>query len=392
MIQKEKIDAAVEILRELNIDMWLTFVRETPQTPDPVLPLITPLEYTWLTALIVTRTGRTVAIVGNHDEDANRLAGVFREVIGYERDFAEPLSQVLESVRPAVLALNYSLHDPASDGLSHGLHMYLSELLARIGFDGEIVSAVDIINRLRGRKTDSELGRIRTATETAESIFQASRSFIQAGVSEFDIAMFFQDQLYARGVEPAWLAEQCPAVMAGPNTALGHASPSRHQVVQKGYVITVDFGVRQHEYCSDLQRCYYVRHDGEQDAPEEVVRAFETLKEAVRRAAVVLRPGVTGEYVDMVARDYVTFQGYPEWTFGLGHQIGRLAHDGGTLLGPRWERYGAAVDMEVEAGNVFTLELGIRTSRGWLGLEEMVHVGGAETRFISARQKHVFLQ
>ena len=32
----------------------------------------------------------------------------------------------------------------------------------------------------------------------------------------------------------------------------------------------------------------------------------------------------------------------PDITHATGHQIGRAVHDGGTLLGPKWERYGEA--------------------------------------------------
>jgi hypothetical protein len=37
---KEKINQAIEILTEENIDCWLTFVRETSTTPDPAMDLI----------------------------------------------------------------------------------------------------------------------------------------------------------------------------------------------------------------------------------------------------------------------------------------------------------------------------------------------------------------
>jgi len=39
-IIQEKINQSIEILNELGIDMWLTFVRESDSTPDPVSNLI----------------------------------------------------------------------------------------------------------------------------------------------------------------------------------------------------------------------------------------------------------------------------------------------------------------------------------------------------------------
>jgi Xaa-Pro aminopeptidase len=55
--------------------------------------------------------------------------------------------------------------------------------------------------------------------------------------------------------------------------------------------------------------------------------------------------------------------------------VGRIAHDGGAVLGPRWERYGRTPCIPIEADEVYTLELGITVpGRGYLGLEEMVRV------------------
>ena len=57
-IQLEKIEQAVGILKEKNIDCWLTFVRETAHNSDPALPLISPANVTWHTALIITSNGQ----------------------------------------------------------------------------------------------------------------------------------------------------------------------------------------------------------------------------------------------------------------------------------------------------------------------------------------------
>jgi Xaa-Pro aminopeptidase len=163
-------------------------------------------------------------------------------------------------------------------------------------------------------------------------------------------------------------------------------------VARKGDVMNIDFGVTANGYCSDLQRIYYVLDDGETEACAEVRAAFETLQESVRRAAAFIRPGVNGIEVDAVARDHFTARGYPGWNYALGHQVGTFAHDGGTILAPRWERYRPElVESPIEEGNVFTLEPGIATSRGYVGQEDMVLVTAKGGRLLSTPQEKIFL-
>lgn len=106
--------------------------------------------------------------------------------------------------------------------------------------------------------------------------------------------------------------------------------------------------------------------------------------------AAALRPGVKGFEVDAAARKVVE-AGYPEFKHGLGHGLGRAVHDGGTLLGPRWPCYGRNTEAVVEAANVFTLELGVPTSAGLVGLEEDVLVTAAGCEFLSSRQREIVL-
>jgi Xaa-Pro aminopeptidase len=150
----------------------------------------------------------------------------------------------------------------------------------------------------------------------------------------------------------------------------------------------VDFGVRCEEYCSDLQRAWYVTGPGERKAPPAVDRAFHAIRDAILRAADVLRPGVEGWRVDEAARSSLVAAGYPEYRHATGHQVGRTAHDGGAVLGPRWERYGRTPFYPVEPSSVFALELGVDNvdGRGYLGLEEMVLVREGGCEFISRPQ------
>jgi hypothetical protein len=80
---QEKVDQAIDILKENEIDIWLTFVRETSGVRDPVLDfLIGPNDLTWQSALILTRKGEKIAVIGNLEKDAIQRLNVFDEILG----------------------------------------------------------------------------------------------------------------------------------------------------------------------------------------------------------------------------------------------------------------------------------------------------------------------
>ena len=115
--------------------------------------------------------------------------------------------------------------------------------------------------------------------------------------------------------------------------------------------------------------------------------------DAIVLAAQALVPNTTGFKVDKVARDYIISQGYPEWNAALGHQMGRVAHDGGPLLAPERPRYNRPelIHAPLHRGYVFTLEPGVPTSRGRIGLEEDVVVTENGAEFLTPPQQALYL-
>jgi Xaa-Pro aminopeptidase len=386
-----KVEQAIGILDELNIDCWLTFVRETTESGDPVLPLILGQPLTWQSALLLTRGGDRIAIVGKYEDEAVRSTGAWPEVVTYVEGIRRPLRETLARLDPRQVAVNYSLNDVKADGLSHGMFELLRDHLDGTPHASRLVSAERVVGALRGRKTASEVERIRRAIATTDEMFDAVAAFAAPGRTERAVAEFLHEQVATRGLETSWETAMCPIVTTGPDSMVGHGLPSAALQVTPGRVFHLDFGVRQDEYCSDIQRAWYVPGDGESAPPDAVQRAFDTVVRAIHAAADAIRPGVPGWEVDAAARQVVVDAGYPEYQHATGHHVGRAAHDGAGVLGPRWERYGRTPFFPLEVGNVLTIELGVDNvdGRGYLGLEEMVLVteGGAE--WLSTPQVHL---
>ena len=383
---QEKVTQSIAILNELNIDCWLTFARESAAGIDPVLPLIYGHHVTWQSAFLLFRSGERIAILGRFDADNARNCGAYDEVIGYDQGVSGPLLDVLRRLDPQQIALNYSANDAHADGLGHGLFLQLMDYFAGTPFAERVISAEPIVTRLRGRKTGVEVERIRQAIRTTFELYNRTYEFADAGMSERAIGAYMHEQMDALGLETSWERDSCPAVNAGPDTPIGHLGPGDMRV-QTGQLLHFDFGLRQDDYCSDIQRVMYFLAEGERQPPEPVQRAFETVTRAIQAAVGFMRPGVLGHEVDAVARKVITDAGYPEFRYATGHQVGRSAHDGGGVLAPLWERYGDTPKMALEAGQVYAVEPGLFVEGyGYMGIEENVLVTDDGAEFLGEPQ------
>lgn len=382
----EKLDQAHGILEELDLDAWMIFVRESSHGGDPALSLVHEGSFTWQSALIVTRSGDRIAVVGKFDDGAVSAAGVWTEVIPYVQGIGAPLVETIRRLDPRRLAIDFSVDDYAADGLSHGMYLLLTEYFAGTPYAHRFVSADGVVGALKGRKSANEVRRIQSAIDTAQGIFDDVGDFAAPGKTEREIAQFMLASAKRRGAEPAWSAP-CPIVNTGPHSMIGHGLPSDLRI-EPGHILHIDFGVQQDGYCSDLQRCWYVPREGETTPPAPVAIAFDAVVRAITAGADALKPGAEGWEVDLAARTIITDAGFPEYGHALGHHVGRSAHDGAGILGPRWERYGKTPFRRVEAGNVFTLEPSIENAggSGCLGVEEMVVVTEGGCRWLSNRQ------
>jgi Xaa-Pro aminopeptidase len=389
---QEKVEQAIDILKEKDVDMWLTFVRETSAVRDPMMDyLLGSNDLTWPSALILVSSGRRTAIVGRFEAESVRRTGIYEQVIAYDESIRPALLEVLNRYKPRCIAINTSRDEVHADGLTHGSYELLASYLEGTSFAGKFSSAENIISALRGRKIPAEVECIRAAVRTTLEIYRRTFEFVCTGMTEKTIGDFMHGLVAELGVSTAWSYEGCPAVNSGPKSSVGHGGPTEIRV-EPGHLLHFDFGVRQDGYCSDIQRMAYVLRPGEKEPPGIVQRGFETVRTAIEAARTVLKPGTTGIAVDQAARRVITDAGYPEFKYATGHQLGRIDHDGGTLLGPAWERYGDTPLKKVEEGHVYTLEPGLAVEGyGYIGLEEDVLVTGKGAEYLGEPQQHLVL-
>lgn len=387
----EKQKQAAEILKEKNIDMWMTFVRETGNIKDPMMEMIVGTGATWHSAFIITKEGDTVAIIGSLEEANMNSVGTFKTIVPYLKSVKADLINILDKYNPNKIALNFSRNSSMADGLTHGVYLELIDLLKETPYAERFVSSEEIVAALRGRKSKAEVDLIKDAIKETLIIFDEVTDFIEPGKTEKEVADFVRRKVKERGFDFAWDEEHCPAVFTGPDTAGAHSGPTDRKI-QRGHVINMDFGVKKNGYCADLQRTWYVLKEEETQAPEEVLRGFNVIKKAIIKSGDAMKPGKLAWEIDNIARSYIVENGYEEYPHGLGHQVGRVAHDGGAMMGPKWERYGNLPLLPLELGNVFTIEPRLPIKNyGIATMEEIVWIKENGVEYLSKPQTELYI-
>lgn len=102
-----------------------------------------------------------------------------------------------------------------------------------------------------------------------------------------------------------------------------------------------------------------------------------------------MKPGNQGWQPDRAARDGLIEQGYPEFKYSFGHQVGRAAHDGGVSMARR--KPGGASEGILEEGLVLTVDANLYLDRGRIGQEDVAYLTKDGAEFISERQDAIWI-
>ena len=388
MLQK-RMERAYAALKEFDVDVWLMLGRETHFTPEPAMMYLLPAAVLPLTALVIAKTGESVCLVGALDAEEIEAYGAVSQVISYRDNFEGQLIDVLKRFMPAQkIALNYSEVDPSADGLSFTQYKRVMRCLDAAEFKGDLISACNIMKRVRGQKSPEEVAGIEHTVLTAMQVYESARDYIRTGVSGADIQRFFQSKVHELDADYSWPKPGNPFVSVGARSSYLCKRPPEDVFVQPGDLVNVDFGLRINGFASDNQRSFYVLREGETSAPAEVQNAFEAVQAAIRAAIAAAAPGVYTTVTRDAANEVFVARGYPK-VGGLGHEVGTFAHEGGMRCGSDYAI--DELDCHLEAGMVFTMEPAILTSHGRLCQEEVIVITDTGCRFLSIPQKELWL-
>ena len=84
---QEKMRQACGIVQEEGVDVWLIIARETIMNNDPVLQLISPVEFGGMTCIFITREGSSIALASQLDNVGLEQTKTYDEIVCYGMDF-----------------------------------------------------------------------------------------------------------------------------------------------------------------------------------------------------------------------------------------------------------------------------------------------------------------
>ncbi|NUR87172.1 MAG: M24 family metallopeptidase [Nonomuraea sp.] len=220
----------------------------------------------------------------------------------------------------------------------------------------EQVLAGTVLRELRMRKSAAEVAALRAAGEAIDAVHRQVPSFLKAGRTEREVGRDIHDAILQAGHATVDFV----IVASGPNGASPHAEVS-DRVIQPGEPVVVDIGGQMHSgYCSDSTRNYCVG-----EPPADYARYFEVLQRAQAAACDAVRPGVSCEAIDAVAREVITEAGYGEYFIHrTGHGIGIETHEEPYIVSGNTEA--------LEPGFAFSVEPGIYPGQHGARIEDIV--------------------
>ena len=179
------------------------------------------------------------------------------------------------------------------------------------------------ISQFRASKEDWELDLMKKAQQITDKAFEEVLPRIRVGMSELELQAELIYCLYKNG--GTGLAFD-PIVVSGPNTSLPHGVAGERRL-QAGDFVTMDFGASYMGYCADMTRTVALGF-----ATEEMKKVYNLVLEAQTAAIAATKAGVTGAFVDSVARKIIEDAGCAAYFgHGYGHSLGLEIHESPNL-------------------------------------------------------------
>lgn len=316
--------------------------------------------------IVISRTMRAIVTDFRYTEQAQAQAPVFSiHAISNDLDHAQVVAGLLrqEQIKTALYEDDY---------LTVRAKARLEDAFGVIRFE-PLQNAPE---KLRQIKDPEEIALIEKACAISDHAFKLVCSKIGPGMSEIGIKRMLDNQMLELGADGTAFDT---IVASGANGSLPHAIAGERKV-QKGDMITLDFGAKYRGYCADMTRTIAI---GQADS--RMLEIFDIVLRTQMECQDALAPGKTCRDVDAIARKRIGDAGYRDrFGHGLGHALGIDIHED-PRLNPKCTEI-------LRPGHVITVEPGIYIpGLGGVRIENtcLITEEGARPLVHSPRELHV---
>lgn len=285
-IRKDKLHLILpQAMRENGIDMWIVASREGHDDPNAALlggGYVGDIGYYVFTDPGEGRIERAAMGVGGAAFDQCPLYDV--------RKSPAELKAYVAQRNPRRIGINIASEIGTADGLSHSLHERLRETLGP-DLSARLVSAEKLVSDFRSRHSATEIAAFARAGEYSRTIAEralSSEVITPGKTTTGDVAWWMMEQLHKEGLGNSFGIPSIYILGPGPRGPV-----SGDHVIQRGDLITMDWGVNFLTAYTDMKRMAYVLKAGENAPPPGVQRAFDKALEIRRMILDVIKPGVT---------------------------------------------------------------------------------------------------
>jgi Xaa-Pro aminopeptidase len=214
------------------------------------------------------------------------------------------------------------------------------------------ISINEQIDELRSIKSNNEIENIKAAQAITDKTFIDILGEIREDMTEKELSSILSSLLYKNGAESLAFDN---IVAFGKNTSKPHAQPSNTKL-KVGMPITLDFGAKLNNYCSDMTRTIFF---GQPE--DELIKTYNIVLEAQKIALDNIKPGMTGIECDNLARAYFEKHGLGKYFIhSLGHSLGIDIHESPRFSPKCADIMKENMVMSVEPGLYFENNYGIR--------------------------------
>lgn len=378
------------LMKRHQMDCWVMITREYNE--DPIVKTFLPAE--WLSAR------RTTMLVFYNNPASGKLEkyAIARYAVGKEISAAwnvaktpdqwEALRELLLKLNPNKIAINTSKDFGHADGLDHTGY---EELVAHLppSMHAKLVSSQPLAVAWLETRTEKEMAYYPTLLKISHDIIKEGFSNKVIKVNQTtttDLVWWFRQKVVDLGLS-TWFH---PSVeIQRRDTA------NKEEVIKRGDLLHVDFGITYLRLNSDVQEHAYVLLPNETNVPATLAAAFSTTNQL--QDLLTQNFGVNKSGNEILANTLTAAKTKGIQASIYTHPIGFHGHAAGPAIG-MWDMQNGVPgsgDYKMNANTCYSIELNaMHTIAGWnapvrIALEQNGYFDGLKFEYLDGRQLQI---